>query len=259
MDAIATTDLTKRYDTTVAVEGLNLSIPKGSVYAFLGPNGAGKTTTIRMLTTLTIPTSGTATITGIPITDRAAVTKRIGLLPGDPPVYAELAGREHLHYVARLHELPREAAAEKIEHYLSAFDLADAADKRIGDYSTGMKKKLGLIAAILHEPDVLFLDEPTSGLDPRAARTVCDLIADLARQDRTIFLSTHILSIADELADTIGVIHDGRLVAEGTPSDLKAKFREQSGTTLETVFLEVTRDEQDDGESILTTEVETNE
>lgn len=237
--AIETDGLTKRYGGVTAVSGLELSIGRGEVYGFLGPNGAGKTTTMRLLTTLTEPTAGSGTVAGVPITNRAALTERIGYLPADPPVFDELTGREYLQYIARLRELDGEAATARIEQYLERFDLL-ADDRRIEGYSTGMQKKLGVIGAVLHDPDVLFLDEPTSGLDPRAARTMRETIAELAEQEMTVFLSTHVLPVADELADTIGVIHDGELVAEGPPAELTA--RSADATDLESVFLELTRE-----------------
>jgi ABC-2 type transport system ATP-binding protein len=238
--AIETNALTKRYDGTTAVDGVDLEVRHGSVYGFLGPNGAGKTTTIRMLVTLLRPTSGTAYIDGEPIADRDRVTPRLGYLPETPPIHEELTGREQLEYVAGLRDIPEERATERIEELLARFDLADDADRRISAYSKGMKQKTGLIQAILHEPPVVFLDEPTSGLDPRAARTVRDTITDLAAGDTTVFLSTHILPVVDELADTVGVLKDGRLVAEGSPGGLKRRAETGEERTLEDAFLEVT-------------------
>jgi ABC-2 type transport system ATP-binding protein len=238
--AIRAEGLTKRYGDTVAVDDLSLSIPSGTVYGFLGPNGAGKTTTMRLLTTLTEPTAGTAVVAGVPVTDRANLAEYIGYLPTDPPVFEELTGWEQLRHVARLHGIPAERADDRIKSLLDRFDLRGDADRRISAYSTGMTKKVGVIAAMLHEPAVVLLDEPTAGLDPRAARTVRDTIADLATRDMTVFLSTHTLPVADELADTVGVIHDGRLVAEGAPDQLKTSARSGAESDLETVFMQVT-------------------
>ncbi|WP_267640954.1 ABC transporter ATP-binding protein [Haloarchaeobius amylolyticus] len=238
--AIETDGLTKRYDGETAVADLDLSIEAGAVYGFLGPNGAGKTTTMRMLTTLIRPTAGTARVAGTPVTDRDAVTPDIGYLPEEPPLYDELTGREQLHYMAGLRDIPDDEAAERIDSLLHRFDLHEDANKRISAYSKGMRQKTGVIQAVLHRPDVVFLDEPTSGLDPRAARTMRDTIADLADQRMTVFLSTHILPVVDELADTIGVLHDGRLVAEGAPEELKRRAESGEGRSLEEVFLEVT-------------------
>jgi ABC-2 type transport system ATP-binding protein len=237
--AIEAHGLTKQFDEVVAVDDLDLSIEPGTVYGFLGPNGSGKTTTMRMLTTLTRPTAGEARIMGLDVTDRNAVIDFIGYLPEEPPLFDELTAREQLHHMAALHDIPADVADDRIERYFDRFDLA-AADRRIDGYSTGMRKKVGLIQAILHEPAVIFLDEPTSGLDPRAARTVKDLIAELADHETTIFLSTHILSVVDELADIVGVLHEGRLVAEGAPGELKRRAEEGTEGTLEDVFLAVT-------------------
>ncbi|MFC3477361.1 ABC transporter ATP-binding protein [Halobacterium litoreum] len=238
--AIEAQNLTKRYGSTTAVERLNLAIPEGSVYGFLGPNGAGKTTTMRMLTTLVEPTDGTATVAGADVTDREAVVGNIGFLPEEPPLHAELTGREQLRYIAGLRDLPEADAEARIEDLLDRFSLSGDADKRISAYSKGMKQKVGIIQAMLHDPAVLFLDEPTSGLDPRAARTVRDTIADLAAGDATVFLSTHILPVVDELADTVGVLYDGSLVTEGSPDHLKSRAESGEERTLEDVFLEVT-------------------
>ncbi|WP_435334014.1 ABC transporter ATP-binding protein [Haloarchaeobius sp. TZWWS8] len=247
--AIETTALSKQYDETTAVRSLDLQIDPGEVYGFLGPNGAGKTTTMRMLTTLTRPTSGEARVAGEPITQRDAVTPHIGYLPEEPPLYDELTGREQLAYIAGLRDVPDAVADERIDSLLRRFDLHEDADRRIDAYSKGMRQKTGVIQAVLHEPDVVFLDEPTSGLDPRAARTMRDTIADLAEREMTVFLSTHILPVVDELADRIGVLHDGDLVAEGTPEALKRRAETASdddqsaaGRSLEEVFLEVTTD-----------------
>jgi len=240
--AIEARGLTKRFDEVVAVEDLDLTIESGTVYGFLGPNGSGKTTTMRMLTSLTRPTAGTATIMGVDIRDRTRLIEHIGYLPEEPPLFEELTAREQLRHMAALHDIPGEEADARIDAYLDRFDLTDAADRRMAGFSTGMQKKVGLIQAILHEPTVIFLDEPTSGLDPRAARTVKDLIAELADRETTIFLSTHILSVVDELADVVGVLHGGRLVAQDSPQTLKARAEAGRGGTLEDVFLAVTAD-----------------
>ncbi len=240
--AIEAVGLTKRYGDLTAVDGLDLSIPHGEVYGFLGPNGSGKTTTMRMLTTLTRPTSGEARVNGVDVADRRNLIAQIGYLPEEPPLFDELTALEQLRHVAALHDVPPDVAGERIERYLERFDLKGAANRRLEGFSTGMRKKVGLIQTVVHEPSVLFLDEPTSGLDPRAARTVKDLIAELSGGDTTVFLSTHILSVVDELADAVGVIHHGTLVAEGAPGDLKQRAESGETGTLEDAFLEVTAD-----------------
>lgn len=233
--AVETRGLTKRFGDVVAVEELTLAVPAGTVYGVLGPNGAGKTTTMRMLTSLTAPTAGTATVAGVSVTDRDALAGRIGYLPADPPVFDELTGREYLRYVARLRGLD----GERVETRLDRFDLDG--DRRIGGYSAGTRTKLGLLGALLHDPAVVFLDEPTGGLDPRATRTVRETITDLADQGGTVFLSTHRLPVADELADTVGVLVDGALLAEGPPEQLRARA-ETADDDLEAAFLDLTRE-----------------
>jgi ABC-2 type transport system ATP-binding protein len=249
MDAIETTALTKRYADTVAVDALDLAIPDGTVYGFLGPNGAGKTTTMRMLTGLTRPTGGEATVGGVDVGDRAALVDRIGYLPEEPPIHDELTAREQLTYAAGLRELPDDRARERVASLLERVSLADDADTRIDAYSKGMRQKTAFVQAVLHDPDVLFLDEPTSGLDPRAARTIRAFVDELAGGGTTVFLSTHILPVVDEHADTVGVLYDGRLVAEGAPADLKRRASDGDpgdaggDRSLEDVFLEVTAED----------------
>ncbi len=247
MTAIEATDLTKRFGNETAVSGVSLQIPEGTIYGFLGPNGAGKTTTMRMLTTLTKPTSGSASIAGTPITDRDGVRRNIGYLPEEPPVFDELTGREQLEYNASLRDIPPAVAAEGIDGWLERFALTEDATKRIDSYSKGMRQKVGLIQAMIHEPSVIFLDEPTSGLDPRAARTVMDVIAERAGSGQTVFLSTHILPVVEELADIVGVLYEGKLVREGPPAELTAQLEDAAGTSLEDVFLAVTTKGSFDG------------
>ena len=237
--AIVAEGLTRHFGETVAVDDLDLRIPEGTVYGFLGPNGAGKTTTIEMLTTLLPPTAGRAWVAGVPVTDRDRVKGHIGYLPHESPVYESFTAREQLAYAADIRRLDADAADERIEALLSRVGLLADADDRIGTYSQGMRRKVGLVQALLHEPDVAFLDEPTSGLDPRASRAVIDLITEQVATGTTVFLSSHILPVVEELADTVGVLYRGRLVAEDAPDRLVD--REGQGT-LEDVFLEVTTD-----------------
>ncbi|EMA51356.1 ABC transporter ATP-binding protein [Halococcus morrhuae DSM 1307] len=233
--AIETDGLTKRFDETTVVSGVDLTVPAGSVYGFLGPNGAGKTTTMRMLTTLVRPTSGTARVAGHSIENREAVVPEIGFLPEEPPLYDELTAREQLRYITDLRDVDGD---DRIETLLDRLDLAADANERVGTYSKGMKQKTALIQALVHEPSVVFLDEPTSGLDPRAARTVYDLIGELTDRGATVFLSTHILPVVERLADTVGVLSDGSLVAEDSPERLTHRAEEER--TLEDAFLDVT-------------------
>ena len=241
MSAIETTALTKRYGSTTAVNQLDLSVPEGTVYGFLGPNGAGKTTTMRILTGLTTPTSGSATVAGVPVTDRDSLRPHIGYLPEEPPLYEQATAYEQLEYVAGLRDLPQQETQERIDNLLDRLDLPqkDAAS-RIADYSKGMRQKVAYVQAILHDPAVAFLDEPTSGLDPRAARTIRTLIHELTNEGTTVFLSTHILPVVEEVADTVGILYDGQLVAEDTPDQLTRRAETGDARTLEDAFLELT-------------------
>jgi len=240
--AIEATNLKKTYGAETALDGISLSISPGTVYGFLGPNGAGKTTTMRLLTGLSTPTSGEARISGTPVDDRRALVPHVGYLPETPPLYEEFSAREQLEYVADLRDIPTETARNRIDSYLDRFELANDAGKRIGSYSKGMEQKTAFIQSVLHDPDVLFLDEPTSGLDPRAARTIRQSISEFADAGTTVFLSTHILPVVEEVAERVGVLFEGRLVAEGTPDEVKERAETGAGSTLEDAFLAVTSD-----------------
>jgi ABC-2 type transport system ATP-binding protein len=246
MNAIEATGLRKEYGNVVAVDGVDLSVDRGAVFAFLGPNGAGKTTTMAILTGLTPPTAGRATVAGADVTDRDALRERIGYLPEEPPLFEEVTAYEQLDYVAGLRGLDDDAR-ERADRLLSELGLAGDADERIDGYSNGMRQKAAFVQAAMHDPDVLFLDEPTSGLDPRAARTLRDTIADMADGGTTVFLSTHILPVAEELADVVGVLYDGRIVAEAPPGELVARTRDGAGGSLEDAFLELTEADPADG------------
>jgi ABC-2 type transport system ATP-binding protein len=241
MPAIETSALTKQYGTTTAVDQLDLSVSEGTVYGFLGPNGAGKTTTMRMLTGLANPTSGTATVAGVSVTDRDALRPHIGYLPEEPPLYEQATGYEQLEYVSGLRDLPERETQDRIDDLLARLDLSSAdAATRIADYSKGMRQKVAYVQAILHDPVVAFLDEPTSGLDPRAARTIRDLIGELAAGGTTVFLSTHVLPVVEAVADTVGILYDGRLVAEDSPARLTRRAETGDTRSLEEAFLEIT-------------------
>ncbi|RZN61461.1 MAG: ABC transporter ATP-binding protein [Methanonatronarchaeia archaeon] len=245
--AIRTVGLSKRFGEVWAVRDLDLEVSRGSVYGFLGPNGSGKTTTMRMLTTLTKPTSGSARIMGIDISERERVINKIGYLPEQPPLFEELSGLEQLSYVTKLYGLPRDVAETRMKDYLNKLDIVGDAGRKIEGYSKGMRQKIGIIQAVIHKPEVVFLDEPTSGLDPKSARTVKDLISELSSSgDTTVFLSTHILSVVDELSDRVGVLKNGVLVTEGAPEDLKKKVESGESRSLEEVFLSVTADHEEE-------------
>ncbi len=241
MAAIETSTLTKRYGQTTAVDQLDLSVSDGTVYGFLGPNGSGKTTTMRMLTGLTTPTSGSATVAGVSVTDRDALRPHIGYLPEEPPLYEQATAYEQLEYVAGLRDLPQQSTQDRIDDLLDRLGLPpEDAATRIADYSKGMRQKVAYVQAILHRPDIAFLDEPTSGLDPRAARTIRELIRELTDEGTTVFLSTHILPVVEEIADTVGILYEGQLVAEDTPDQLTQRAETGETRSLEDAFLELT-------------------
>ena len=241
--ALSASGLAKTYGSTTAVDGVDLTVDTGVVYGFLGPNGAGKTTTMRMLTGLVDPTDGEARVAGVPCTDREALVDRIGLLPEEPPLYDELTGREQLQFAADVRGRDWETVADRALSTVERLALAEDLDRRIEGYSKGMAQKLAFTQAVQHDPDVAFLDEPTSGLDPRAAKTLRELIGELSAAGTTVFLSTHILPVVEAVADTVGVLHDGRLVAEGPPERLVER-REDDDSDLEAAFLELTSDER---------------
>ena len=217
--AVETKGLTKRYATGVlAVSDLNLRVRAGEVYGFLGPNGAGKTTTLRMLSGLLRPTSGSATVAGYPPGSPASLG-RLGAMVETPALYPYLSGRDNLRVVARYAGVP----ASRIEPVLEQVDLVDRARHKFRTYSTGMKQRLGVAAALLKEPELLILDEPTSGLDPQGTVEMRALIKDLRQGGRTVLLSSHLLNEVQLTCDRVGVINKGKLVAEGTVDELRAR------------------------------------
>lgn len=217
-----------------AVDGVSLAVPTGTVLGLLGPNGAGKTTTVNMLTTLTRPTSGTATVAGIDVVrDPDAVRRSIGLAGQYAAVDPNLTGRENLVLVGRLNHLPKALARTRADALLDRFALTPAADRRAKTYSGGMRRRLDLGAALVAEPPVLFLDEPTTGLDPRSRIQLWEVIAELVGDGTTVLLTTQYMEEADRLAESIVVVDRGVVIAEGTPADLKGRL---GGTVVEAVF-----------------------
>jgi ABC-2 type transport system ATP-binding protein len=221
MNTIETHKLTRKFGNLVAVDNLTLSIPEGTVFGFLGPNGAGKTTTVRMLTALIAPTSGTANVIGHELgTDNRSIRRSVGILTETPGLYDRLSAEQNLIFFARLYDVPAQRAQEQAERYLRMLELWERRSDRVGGFSKGMRQKLAIARALLHEPRVIFLDEPTAGLDPEAARTVRDFIKELRSEGRTIFLTTHNLPEADELCDLIGVFRT-QLLRVDTPVNLR--------------------------------------
>ena len=238
---IRTEHLVKAFGGKAAVDDLTLAVPRGEFFCFLGPNGAGKTTTIKLLTGLLRPTSGRALIGGFDIVAQPVEAKRLlGFIPDQPFLYDRLTGGELMQFVAGLYGMAGDGLHDRIAGLLEAFEVADAEDLLIADLSHGMRQKLAFASTFLHEPRVVVVDEPWVGLDPKSIRNVKSYLREHTREGLTVFMSTHTLSIAEEVADRIGIIHQGRLLALGTVAEIKA-LASRPGT-LEDVFLELTRD-----------------
>jgi ABC-2 type transport system ATP-binding protein len=222
---IETAALTKQFGDFTAVDHIDLSVHEGEVLALLGPNGAGKTTTVRMLASILRPTAGWARVAGYDtLRDARMVRHAVGLLTEFPGLYLRMRGGDYLDFFGQLQGLSPAQRSERSEYLLKRFELWDARDQRTGEYSKGMRQKLALVRAMLHNPQVLFLDEPTSAMDPHSAKLVRDAILELRRDRRTIVLCTHNLSEAEILADRIAIIRRGCIVALGTPAELKARL-----------------------------------
>jgi ABC-2 type transport system ATP-binding protein len=231
--------LTRRYGDFTALSGLDLEVFPGELFGFLGPNGAGKTTTLRLLTGLLLPSEGEAFVAGHSLTRApAAARARLGFVPETPFLYDRLTAREFLALCAALYDVPQDVARRRAAALLALLELTPAADALIDGYSHGMRQKAALAGALVHDPDVLFLDEPTVGLDPRSARVVKDLLRALCARGKTVFLSTHVLEIAERLCDRVGILHRGRLVALGAVGELRERAR--GVQSLEEIFLDLT-------------------
>ena len=236
-------DLSKRYGNTFAVDGVNLHIPHGEVFGFIGPNGAGKTTTIQMIGGLIAPTLGTVTIDGIRMDQEPEkAKKKIGLIPDRPFLYEKLTGIEFLKFTADLYDVDKYTFSSKAEDLLNMFSLSDRAHELIEAYSHGMKQRLIMSAALLHDPPLIVVDEPMVGLDPRGIDMVKHLFRDLASKGTTVFISTHTLKLAEDVCDRIGIIDKGRVVGIGTLSDLTLVADLEKGD-LEQIFFQLTEEE----------------
>jgi ABC-2 type transport system ATP-binding protein len=242
-------NITKTYGPKIAVENLTLQIPAGELFAFLGPNGAGKTTTIKMLCGLLFPTSGTVRVGGFDLrTDGDHARALISYVPDQPFLYEKLTGREFLQFTADLYAMPRDRASGKIEEVIGLFHLEEFVDDLTERYSHGMRQRTVFAAALVHDPKLLIADEPTVGLDPKSIRELKTLLRKLADGGTTVFLSTHTLDIAQELADRIGIIDRGKLLGCGTMADLR-KLASSDGN-LEDLFLKITEDTTDEAAMI---------
>jgi len=225
MPAIVVEQLERAFDEVHAVRGVDLTVDEGEIYGFLGPNGAGKTTTVRMLTTLLLPTGGRAAVAGYDVVKEArAVRTSIGVALQEAALDPLMTGRELIRLQATLQGLPSAEGKRRADALLERVELTDAADRRVGTYSGGMRRRLDLAAALVHEPRVLFLDEPTTGLDPVSRKTIWEEVRSLNDEGTTVFLTTQYLEEADQLADNVAIIDRGTIVAEGTPEALKAQI-----------------------------------
>ena len=239
---ITLTHLTKRFGSLTAVSNLSLDVRRGEIFGFLGPNGAGKTTTIKMIAGILEPTEGSITICGKNLAEDPTGAKQVtGFIPDRGFLYEKLSGIEFLQFVASLYGMDDGHAEARIRDLLALFEMKDWTGDLIESYSHGMKQRLVMSAALIHEPKVIVVDEPMVGLDPKAGRLVKTIFRSLANKGVTVFMSTHTLAVAEEMCDRIGIIHEGRLIALGTASELRQKAGGQENT-LEGVFLRLTED-----------------
>lgn len=233
-------NLTRKYGTRTAVDQLNLQVQPGEVVAFLGPNGAGKTTTIKSIVGLLRPNSGQISVCGIDVaTNPRDASRHIGYVPDQPYLYEKLSGREFLQFTAEMYGLDPDEASQNIERSIAAFELQEFVDRLAEGYSHGMKQRVIFASAIVHRPSVLIVDEPMVGLDPRSMRIVKTLLRDEATAGSSVFLSTHTLSVAEEIADRIGIIFQGKLQFLGTLEELRERVKQQD-SNLEDLFLSLT-------------------
>jgi ABC-2 type transport system ATP-binding protein len=233
--AISVDNLRKVYGAKAAVDGLNLEVPRGSFFGFLGPNGAGKTTTIRMLMGLAPPTSGSIQLLGLPMPEHALEVKgKIGLVPDESLLFDHLTGQEFTEFVGRMYGLTRSMARERGRELLTLFELDGDGRKLIGDYSKGMRKRVAMAAALIHRPELFLLDEPFEGVDAVGARLMKEILLEQVRHGATVFLTSHVLEVVERLCDQVAIIHQGKLVLQGTMAELRT-----GSETLEDVFVRV--------------------
>ncbi len=235
--------ITKQFGAFAAVDDLSLTVPSGEFFGFLGPNGAGKTTTIKMMTGLFTPTRGRILINGFDVVQEPIDAKRtFGYIPDHPFLYDKLTGREFLFYIGALHELPKAALKLTVEKVIDQLELASWIDQRTEEYSQGMRQRVTFAAAFVHDPGTIIIDEPMVGLDPRSARIVKDMLKQKTREGASVFMSTHILEMADELCDRVGIIHRGKMIFLGSKAEMHEEKLKYDGK-LESVFLELTKDD----------------
>lgn len=234
-------NLTKKFGDKVAVNDIDLSVKSGEIYGFLGPNGAGKTTTIKMIVGMLMPDGGSITVNGIDaINDDVEAKRQIAYVPDSPEIYDIMTGRQYLNFIADVFELSDEERNKQIDRYAEVFEMKDNLDVMIAGYSHGMKQKIVIMGALIHSPKLLILDEPMVGLDAKSSFRLKEIMRALADEGRTVFFSTHVMEVAENLCDRIGIINRGKIIAVGTLDEIKAAAKDTG--SLEKIFLELTDD-----------------
>lgn len=234
-------NLTKKFGDKVAVDNIDLSVKSGEIYGFLGPNGAGKTTTIKMIVGMLMPDGGSINVDGIDaINDDVEAKRQIAYVPDSPEIYDIMTGRQYLNFIADVFELSDEERNKQIDRYAELFEMKDNLDVMIAGYSHGMKQKIVIMGALIHSPKLLILDEPMVGLDAKSSFRLKEIMRALADEGRTVFFSTHVMEVAENLCDRIGIINRGKIIAVGTLDEIKAAAKDTG--SLEKIFLELTDD-----------------
>lgn len=234
-------NLTKKFGDKVAVDNIDLSVKPGEIYGFLGPNGAGKTTTIKMIVGMLMPDGGSISVDGIDaINDDVEAKRQIAYVPDSPEIYDIMTGRQYLNFIADVFELSDEERNKQIDRYAEVFEMKDNLDVMIAGYSHGMKQKIVIMGALIHSPKLLILDEPMVGLDAKSSFRLKEIMRALADEGRTVFFSTHVMEVAENLCDRIGIINKGKIIAVGTLDEIKAAAKDTG--SLEKIFLELTDD-----------------
>lgn len=234
-------NLTKKFGDKVAVDNIDLYVKSGEIYGFLGPNGAGKTTTIKMIVGMLMPDGGSISVDGIDaINDDVEAKRQIAYVPDSPEIYDIMTGRQYLNFIADVFELSDEERNKQIDRYAEVFEMKDNLDVMIAGYSHGMKQKIVIMGALIHSPKLLILDEPMVGLDAKSSFRLKEIMRALADEGRTVFFSTHVMEVAENLCDRIGIINRGKIIAVGTLDEIKAAAKDTG--SLEKIFLELTDD-----------------
>lgn len=234
-------NLTKKFGDKVAVDNIDLSVKSGEIYGFLGPNGAGKTTTIKMIVGMLMPDGGSISVDGIDaINDDVEAKRQIAYVPDSPEIYDIMTGRQYLNFIADVFELSDEERNKQIDRYAEVFEMKDNLNVMIAGYSHGMKQKIVIMGALIHSPKLLILDEPMVGLDAKSSFRLKEIMRALADEGRTVFFSTHVMEVAENLCDRIGIINRGKIIAVGTLDEIKAAAKDTG--SLEKIFLELTDD-----------------